>query len=160
VVREFLDTAKTKCPRRGYRFKQISGTRIPLKEKAADFVCFFSVFTHLLHEDSYNYLVSAKRVLKFNGKIVFSFLAFDEEEHWPLFDQMLRRQEASHHDQFVTLRQLEIWAEKLGLKVDLLEKGSTPYFPLEKPVELESGARFETLGSIGQGVCILSKTKG
>ena len=34
----------------------------------------FSVFTHLLHEESFIYLEDFKRVLKPGGSVVFSFL--------------------------------------------------------------------------------------
>jgi len=49
-------------------------------------VCFFSVFTHLLHEQSYVYLQEAKRVLKPGGKIIFSFIEFSCEHHWQCFE--------------------------------------------------------------------------
>ena len=157
VVDEFLKYARKKCPQSGFRFKKISGTNIPLSEESVNYVCFFSVFTHLLHEDSFKYLLSAREVLKVGGKVVFSFLTFDEDEHWELFDQMVYNKEATHHNQFVTNHQLEIWAEKLGFQIDLLEKGSTPFIPLEKPIKLQSGANFDKLGSLGQGVCIYPK---
>jgi ubiquinone/menaquinone biosynthesis C-methylase UbiE len=59
---------------------------IPEKDGEADFVCFFSVLTHLLHEQGFVYLQEAKRVLKPGGKIVFSFLEFAVPDHWAVFE--------------------------------------------------------------------------
>jgi hypothetical protein len=71
---------------------------------------------------------------------------------------MVDNKESTHHNQFVTNHQLEIWAEKLGFQVELLETGSTPFIPLGKPIKLQNGATFDKLGSLGQGVCIYTKT--
>ena len=46
------------------------GAPIPAPDGEADMVCFFSVLTHLLHEESYVYLQDARRVLKPTGKLV------------------------------------------------------------------------------------------
>lgn len=157
VVTDLLSFAKSQCSKSRFKFKKIEGTHIPLPESSVDLVCFFSVFTHLFHQDSYKYLLSAKSILKQNGKVAFSFLTFDEDEHWVEFDRLVRLEKPTHHNQFMTNSQIEIWADKLGFKIDRLETGSTPFIPLEKEVILESGAHFRDLGSLGQGVCILSK---
>ncbi|QXD22933.1 class I SAM-dependent methyltransferase [Opitutia bacterium ISCC 51] len=157
VVPDLLSFAKSQCSKSSFKFKKIEDTHIPLPENSVDLVCFFSVFTHLFHEDSYKYLISAKSILKETGKIAFSFLTFDEDEHWALFDRMVEYEKPTHHNQFMTNSQIEIWADKLGFKIDRLETGSTPFIPLEKEIILESGAHFRDLGSLGQGVCVLSK---
>src|ERR1700704_3527549 len=64
VVPELVDYARTLVGRTDWRFEVAEGFRIPEQDCRADVVCFFSVFTHLLHEQSYLYLQEAKRVLK------------------------------------------------------------------------------------------------
>ena len=157
VVEDLLDFARNQCAQSGFKFSRIEDTEIPLPNESVDLVCFFSVFTHLFHEDSYKYLLSAKSILKPEGKVVFSFLSFDEEEHWVLFDRMVQFERATHHNQFMTNSQIEIWAKRMGFNIDLLENGSIPFIPLDQEIILENGAHFRDLGSLGQGVCVLSK---
>lgn len=45
-------------------FYKAPGFTIPEPDNFADFICFFSVFTHLLHQDTYRYLRDAHHVLK------------------------------------------------------------------------------------------------
>ena len=158
VVEDLLDFAEKKCAKKSFRFHKTDRTEIPQSKESVDIICFFSVFTHLLHEDSFKYLLSSKSVLRSGGKIIFSFLSFDEDEHWKLFDQMVSNEEPIHHNQFMSNSQIEIWAEKLGLQLERLEGGTQPYIPIDREVTLTNGAHFKDLGSLGQGVCILSKT--
>jgi ubiquinone/menaquinone biosynthesis C-methylase UbiE len=61
----------------------VKDIRIPFPNNEADFASFFSVFTHLLHEEAFCYLLESKRVVKRGGLIVFSFLEF--EDNWEIF---------------------------------------------------------------------------
>jgi len=67
VVPDLLAYARSLCPNPSWRFALVNDISIPEADGAADMVCFFSVFTHLLHEDSYRYLLEAHRVLKPGG---------------------------------------------------------------------------------------------
>ena len=71
VVPDLLAYARERCGRPDWRFEETSEIRIPAADNSADMVCFFSVLTHLLHEDSFHYLTEATRVLKDEGTIVF-----------------------------------------------------------------------------------------
>jgi SAM-dependent methyltransferase len=53
------------------------GQRIALPAHSVDFACVFSVFTHLEHEDTYNYLLELSRVVRPGGKVIFSCLPLD-----------------------------------------------------------------------------------
>jgi ubiquinone/menaquinone biosynthesis C-methylase UbiE len=90
IIQSLLDFAKTKCSR-GYRFKLHRDLSIPVKDKTADMICAFSVFTHLLHEETYIYLEDMKRALKPGGTVVFSFLEFglDNDLHWHIFEALV-----------------------------------------------------------------------
>jgi SAM-dependent methyltransferase len=50
---------------------------IALPANSVDFACVFSVFTHLEHEDTYNYLLELSRVVRPGGKVIFSCLPLD-----------------------------------------------------------------------------------
>jgi ubiquinone/menaquinone biosynthesis C-methylase UbiE len=67
IVPELLKYAKTKAPPH-YRFQLSTEFRIPASDASADFVTFFSVFTHLYHEKSFAYLKDSFRVLRKGGR--------------------------------------------------------------------------------------------
>ena len=48
VVQELYKYAEMKCNRLDWKFYEAPGLSIPEADDCADFVCFFSVFTHLL----------------------------------------------------------------------------------------------------------------
>jgi SAM-dependent methyltransferase len=156
VVDELVEYARAEAHRPDWHFQVTSGLDIPAANNSADMVCFFSVFTHLLHEESYRYLHEAKRVLRPGGRIVFSFLEFSIPSHWLVFDLNLATVgQARHHNQFMSRDGITKWAQELGLEVVAMYDGDKPHIPLPHPVELESGLRYEDLGTLGQSVCVL-----
>jgi ubiquinone/menaquinone biosynthesis C-methylase UbiE len=75
VVPELVAYARKSCAApASWRFSVVSGLTIPEEDWRADFVVFFSVFTHLSRDERLTYLKDAKRVLKRDGKIVVSYL--------------------------------------------------------------------------------------
>jgi ubiquinone/menaquinone biosynthesis C-methylase UbiE len=64
IVPELLNYAQKLADRVDWKFVLTDGIVIPCADAVADIVCFFSVFTHLKHEDAYRYLAEARRVLK------------------------------------------------------------------------------------------------
>jgi len=161
VVPELVEYAQTLVSRPDWRFEVADGFRIPEEDCRADVVCFFSVFTHLLHEQSYLYLQEAKRVLKPKGKIVFSFLEFAIRVHWELFQYAIDGAHGSSQPltMFLSRDAIHAWAERLGLKVECIQDGDVPHIPLSAPVAFSDGKVFEgkgKLGPRGQSVCVLS----
>ncbi|WP_221030787.1 class I SAM-dependent methyltransferase [Actomonas aquatica] len=86
VITGPLREAEKACARRDWEFHVTTDCVIPTPDQHADFVSFFSVFTHLLDEDIYRFLREARRVLKPDGRVVFSFLDFANARHWELFE--------------------------------------------------------------------------
>jgi SAM-dependent methyltransferase len=145
LVADLIDYAREITARPEWRFEVIEHIGIPETDGRADMVCLFSVLTHLLHEQSYWYLEEAKRVLRPGGKIVFSFLEFDNPSHWHIFEDTVAaaRQHAEQPlNVFIDRRGVEIWARHLGLQV----------------VEIRNaGDLISTAGALGQSVCVLSR---
>ena len=156
VVPELLAYARKRCPAH-WRFEVAEGLTIPSGTSQADFICFFSVFTHLLHEESYRYLQEAVRVLKPRGRIVFSFLEFAVGCTWDVFDRMVKAERRTWLDMFISRDAIEAWAEHLALSIKLLQRGDEPFIPLPHPVVLDDGSRQEGLGCFGQSIAVLSK---
>ena len=145
LVPDLVAHARRVAARPDWRFEVIDHIAIPEANGAADMVCFFSVMTHLLHEQSFWYLEEAKRVLKPGGRIVFSFLEFREPGHMPIFWSTLRTAKArapAPLNVFIDRDGIQRWADALALTVIDLRLGAEQIVPE---------------GVLGQSVCVLEK---
>jgi SAM-dependent methyltransferase len=160
VVRELLSYARSICNRPDWRFELVDEIRIPERDERADMVCFFSVFTHLLHEDSYRYLLEAHRVLKPSGRVVFSFLEFRNPCTWVVFEGMVehrKRGDGKHHDQFLSRDAIAAWAEHAGFEIVVIHDGEKPHIRVPSPMALDDKRTIEGETSLGQSICVLEK---
>ena len=126
IVPALLDYAASKSPP-GYRFVLNRALTIPAPDQSADMVTAFSVFTHLLHSESYIYMEEAFRVLRPGGRLVFSFLEFADPVHWLVFAGTVTAQRNStvpHLNQFIERGAIDLWAEKLGFLREAFIDGS------------------------------------
>ncbi len=145
VVDDLVNYARARVNRPDWRFQTIDHIGIPEPDGCADMVCFFSVLTHLLHEQSFWYLEEASRVLKPGGRIVASFLEFSESSHWLIFMNTVtdaKNRPSGPINVFLAREIFTIWAQHLALDV----------------VEF-IGARDAVAGgpALGQSICILQK---
>lgn len=117
ILQPLLDYAAGKAPTH-FRFVRHPGPDIPSPDASADFVVAFSLFTHLLYEQSFAYLEEMKRVTKPGGLIVFSFL--EMRAHWHVFEWA--RTQIDDPDvplnMFMERSGVEVWIEKLGLTLE------------------------------------------
>lgn len=158
VVAELLDCAQRLARRSDWSYRLTDGTTIPCADAAADIVCFFSVFTHLLHEDSYRYLAEARRVLRPGGRIVFSFLEFRIPYHWSVFEHSVtHRDSVVHLNQFIDRDGIHAWAGHLGLTVESIADGDKPHIPLSEVIRFDNGTVMTDKGNLGQSVAVLRK---
>lgn len=157
VVPDLVAFARRLVARPEWRFEVAKGLTIPEADQQADMVCFFSVLTHLLHEESFVYLREAKRVLKPGGKIVLSFLDFKVASHWDAFESNLRDIGIGSQPMnvFMCADMLRHWAKRLGLEVETIHDGDEPYVPLSVPIALEDGTPLENPTAFGQSVCVM-----
>jgi SAM-dependent methyltransferase len=158
VVPELLAYTRSVCSNPAWRFELVNDIVIPEQAGVADMVCFFSVLTHLLHEDAYRYLAEAHRVLKPGGKVVLSFLEFKIYCHWDVFQEMVNHREPGRpHNQFMSRDAIASWAAHLGFSVEATYDGDTPHIPFQGRLKLDDGRVVEGMTSLGQSVCVLSK---
>jgi SAM-dependent methyltransferase len=159
VVPGLVEYARKLVGRQDWRFQNAEGLSIPEQDGKADMVCFFSVFTHLLHEESYVYLGEAKRVLKPGGKVVLSFLDFRVPGHWSIFQSNIRDIGIGSIplNVFNGTDMLREWAKRLDFEVETMKDGDEPYVPLSKPLKYEDGTVRNDLAPFGQSVCVLVK---
>lgn len=127
IVQTLLDYAQTKAPK--YQFLLHRGLSIPQPDNSTDMVSAFSLFTHLLHAETYIYLEECVRILKPGGKIVFSFLEFAEPAHWVVFDHTKKATAAEtgdHLNMFIERGAIDVWAARLGIAVEQYISATSP----------------------------------
>jgi SAM-dependent methyltransferase len=145
LVPALVAHARKIAARPDWRFEVIQHIGIPEQDDQADMACFFSVLTHLTHEQSYWYLEEARRVLKPGGRIVFSFLELREPVHLKIFlDTVaaMKRKVAMPMNTCIDRETIGHSAGALGMEV----------------VEIRDGAdAIVAEGCLGQSTCVLRK---
>jgi len=159
VVPAMLDYARQRTGRPDFRFIHVDRIAIPAADESADIVAFFSVLTHLLHEESYLYLQEAHRVLRPGGKVVFSFVEHDTPMGAVVFEANLdwvrKRIVASQLNVFMHRADIRVWARRLGFRVEMLrggEPGSVTVTGAEATTAIPAGSH-----AFGQSLCVLRK---
>jgi ubiquinone/menaquinone biosynthesis C-methylase UbiE len=156
LVPEFLDYARTRAARPDWDFMIAHAPPLPLPDGFADWVTFFSVFTHILDEDIYIYLREAQRLLKSGGKIVFSFLDYDVPLHWQFFAGAVANQTPNRTlIQFLDRRAVHVWAEHLGLRVEGFYGGEDKW--MNRAGVAPQASESDKTAAFGQSVAVLSK---
>ena len=120
IIQKLLDYAATKCPRH-FHFINNQTLSVPANSATIDIVCAFSLFTHLLHHETYIYVEDIHRVLRTDGKLVFSFIEFAAECHWPVFAATVegaRAKTSPHLNSFIERNVIALWASKLGFSIE------------------------------------------
>jgi ubiquinone/menaquinone biosynthesis C-methylase UbiE len=145
IVKALLRYAKKRSPG-NYRFILNRSLSLPLPDASFDMATAFSVFTHLLHHESYIYLEEFHRLVRPGGAVLFSFLEFSGSGHWEQFQGTVDAQRASrvpHLNQFIERSQIKVWADKLGYTNVAFVDGSD--------------ASRGTTGALGQSLAILRR---
>ena len=160
VVQKLLDYAKAHTPAH-YRYSHVEQIQIPDEDASADMICAFSLFTHLLHEETYRYLEECRRVLKPGGRLVFSFLEFAMPSHWQVFEgtvQESKHPSRTHLNVFIERSAIEVWAKHLELDIEMWQDSSQGgCIPLSRSVITDSGETLKDAANLGQSVCVVSK---
>ncbi len=158
IVPELVDYARQLVKRADWRFEVTSGITIPEEDKRADMVCFFSVFTHLLHEHSYLYLQEAARVLKPGGKIVFSFLELAKSIQWPVFETAIKKLGDNSYPltMFIEREAIRAWVAHLNVRIETIEDADKAHVALPHPVTYDNGTVLSGTVPFGQSVCVLA----
>ena len=147
LVPDLVAHARKVAARPDWRFEVIDHIDVPEADGEADMVCFFSVLTHLLHEQSYWYLEAARRVLKPGGRMVLSFLEFSDPGHLHIFFSTVAQAKARAREPlnvFIERSVFPVWAEHLGLEVVEIRNGGDLIVPE---------------GALGQAICVLEKPR-
>ena len=157
LLDDALEYAREKCGRIDWRFISHFEPSIPVDDAIADYITFFSVFTHLLDEDIYRFLADAKRSLKPGGRIVFSFLDFECDSHWTVFEWSLANRDPNRViNKFVSKGAIRRWARALGLEETAIIEGHHPWIDLRESFTYADGRRAEGRVEFGQSIAVLT----
>jgi ubiquinone/menaquinone biosynthesis C-methylase UbiE len=124
VIQRLLTYAASKCPPH-FRFICHQSLDIPLPNATIDIAVAFSLFTHLLHEETFCYLQELRRVLKPNAVLAISFLEFARDDHWSIFEGTVAERERNirtHLNIFIEENVLRLWAGKIGFSVENIDR--------------------------------------
>lgn len=83
IVAPLVAHLKSRCP--DYRALVHRELTIAAPDASQDIVFLWSVFTHLYPEECYLYLRDIHRALRPGGKVIFSFLEFEDPSHHRVF---------------------------------------------------------------------------
>jgi len=156
ILGEALDYARERVAREDWDFIQTIEPTIPVPDKKADLVSFFSVFTHLLDEDIYRFLAEAKRVTRPGGKIVFSYLDYAVPSHWTVFENTLADTNPNRVlNKFISRPAIERWAKALSLDIERLYDGDERWISLTKSFQYSDGRIASGIVEFGQSVGVI-----
>jgi len=126
---------------------------LPLEPASVDFLCAFSVFTHMEHEDAFRYLRDAARFVRPDGRVILSCLTMDLAQARHVF---LRSAAEDVCARWTKVRHMTTSVDLVTAVAGLA--GWTPirWYPGEKPsIRLPDG---EGYGDLGQTVGVLART--
>jgi ubiquinone/menaquinone biosynthesis C-methylase UbiE len=156
VLQKALDYAAEKCARPDWEFVRTIEPEIPPPAQSADYICFFSVFTHLLDEDIYRFLAESKRVARPGGTIVFSYLDFEVPSHWTIFELTVADRNPNRVlNKFISKGAIHKWCAQLGLTVEKLHDGHARWIKLTEPFRYVDGREASGTVEFGQSVAIV-----
>ena len=161
ILDETLAFAREKCGRSDWEFIHNFEPTIPAPDASADFVTFFSVFTHLLDEDIFRFLAEARRVLKPGGLVVFSFLDFECESHWSIFEGTIADRNPNRViNKFISKGAIRRWSRAIGFREESIWDGLQAWIDLQEPFHYIDGRLAQGIVEFGQSVAVLRKPEG
>ena len=99
IIPEVLNEAVAKAAGvRRFRFAVPAECLIPADDASAEIVVGFSLITHLMDEEAFEYIREASRVLTPSGAAIFSFLDFNLPTHTAMFLAHARQHRLGHGD--------------------------------------------------------------
>jgi SAM-dependent methyltransferase len=160
VIPEVLQQAEATVagdPR--FRFAIGSECKIAERDATIDIVAAFSLITHLLDEETYQYLAEASRVLRSGGIAVFSFLDFAHPFYRDLFFRHASQHRGGHGDllRFNTEEVLRLLGTNAGFREIEFADGMAARPLSGRQSRLLDVQALPPTYQSGQSLCILRK---
>ena len=150
-ARALID-ARHPAPPCTVRWQRQTTEAFDLPDASVDLLCAFSVFTHMEHEDTFRYLVAARRVLRPGGRLLFSCLPISLAAGREIFADSATRDLAGRwavvRNVTTTIEMIETLATMAGWKVRRWYAGDARV--ITTPGEAQPCA-------LGQSTCVLER---
>lgn len=156
ILQEAIDMAQSNSR---FKFEIAKDCKIPQEDGTADIVVAFSVITHLIDEEVFEYFAEAKRVLKPGGVAIFSFLDFMNDGHRESFFRHAGQHRFGHGDmlKFTTADVLAKFCEHLGFSsVEFVDGHLQMPISQTPSVLLDVKTTNQTFG-MGQSACVFRR---
>ncbi len=156
VVDKLLDYSRSTYPQ--FRFITVSDFAVPEADNWADLICAFSLFTHLLHEQTFLYIKDSYRAQKPGGKLVLSFLEYTNAGHRQLF---LSAVGSAKTDRalivFNDRDSLNFFGRECGYSNVEFFDGTASLADFGSGKTLPNGEVLTGLKALGQSLCVMTK---
>jgi SAM-dependent methyltransferase len=153
VMREAIDSVHGDAR---FAFALGENCRIPREDASCDVVVGFSVITHLLDEEAFDYFVEARRVLKPGGIAVFSFLDFVAHADSFFAHAAMHRSGQGDLLKFTTKEVLSLFAERAGFSRCAFIDPSESIPASGRGSRLIAADQMPAALSLGQSLCIMT----
>lgn len=140
-----------------FNFAIVENCKLPSADASADVVCGFSLITHLLDEEIFEYFMEARRVLRPNGIAVFSFLDFENDGHLSAFVAHARHHRHGHGDllKYTTKSILRRLAKCAGFSATRFLENGIADVGVYGRSKLLDGRDAPKQAALGQSVCAM-----
>ncbi|MCJ2184723.1 class I SAM-dependent methyltransferase [Novosphingobium sp. 1949] len=126
ILPELVDHLRAQCP--GFTAIVQRKLAIAAPDATLDMVFHWSVFTHLYPEECFLYLQDIHRALKPGGRLIFSFLEFEDPAHHTVFQTRTANFAvngwSSVLDSFLHRDWITLWARQIGFAPPRFTSGS------------------------------------
>lgn len=145
--------------RSDWRFEVVDGFTIPKPAKSVDMVAAFSVFTHILYEETFIYLEDCYRVLKDGGLVVFSFMDLSlPYMRKPFMNAVRGLNHRSDLMIYFGMDVIRLFSEEIGFTIEEVIAGNNPVVTLDSDITLGDGSVLKAgPHQLGQSLCVLRK---
>ncbi len=150
-ARALIDTRHPSPPCR-VTWQQQRDDTFQLPDASADMMCAFSVFTHMEHEDTFRYLVSARRVVRPGGRFLFSCLPMSLAAARDIFRESASRTLA---ERWATVRNVTTTPEMMETLATMAGWTVRGWYAGDARV-IETPGESDRL-SLGQSTCVLER---
>ncbi len=140
-----------------FEFAIVDNCKLQAPDQSVDVVCGFSLITHLLDEEMFEYFIEARRVLRTGGLALFSFVDFENPTHLSSFITHAKRHRSGHGDllKYTTKSILRLLAKNAGFtSTTFIDEGRT-VVGLGARTRLLDGREAPKGTNLGQSVCAM-----